>query len=746
MSDIPSANRQLTRVFEYIRELAEIRQPVARTLSGYSPKPEFLDEWPRHPLVRVSHGDSLDIEDDHAGAGIAEPEPIVRVGRPNLTPCPRPPRVLLDWLLTGWDDPTQGAQFIPSKNRPGLLGDTTTIRFSDDEERFFLWEKWKARRDMWAEAERPAVLTRRLYERVHDIWTLMRREGDRTELVVADGILRLSIPGGASGEQHIEHPVLLQRIRVQFQPAAPEFQFWPESDHAELHRPLFSLVPGLDSKTMAGFAEELEAGSVTPLGGQRTTGFLRRLVQGLFVDGEFTETKGEKQLDATIWRDPVVFARPRTAGLATIIESIIEDLGSDSPDIPGGLVQIVGGVDDPAVDSNPPATTGSLAGGSGPRPDPPADIFFSKAANQEQMQIAKRLRKSDSVLVQGPPGTGKTHTIANLIGHFLQEGKTVLVAAHTSKALRVLHKQVDEQLQPLCLSVLGGDAESREQLKRSVQRINDRVAGSNAEDLRRQARNLIARYGELQQRIDDLNGRLRAARYSEIEELVIGGEAIRPADAAKQVRDGEDEHGWLPGPIHLGVLCSLSNSEIRELYTLNGIVPATEERELMSAQPSVADLLVPTDMREYTRERAEALDNAGRHRAEFWDNHAEVDVSVNSLGRLLRQLVGVKSMLADGEPWLREVLFAGWMGNGHRRMWEDLVGTANRLVEDAANTMSRIAERDARLPPGEVAEDVERILAEIVGHLQGGRRLNLITKLAKTRWHKVIADLPHLRA
>ena len=740
MSDILPANRRLTRVFEYIRELAAIRQPVRRTLDGYSPKPEFLDEWPRHPLVRVHHGESLDIDDDHAGAGRTEPEPIIRVGRPDLTRCPRSPRILRDWLLSGWEDPTQDARVIPSKNHPRPFGDTTTIRFSDDKERVSVWNQWRTRREAWAEAERPAVLTRRLYERFLEVWTLMRREGDRMELVVADGMLHCSMPGGASGEAHIEHPVLLQRIRVEFDPGAPEFRFWPEGDHVELHRPLLALVPGLNSEMMATLAQELETEGVIPLGGERTTGFLKRLVQGLRGDGVFSETKGDKQLHPTIWRDPVVFARPRTAGLHTIIASIIEDLSGDSPDIPRGLVQVAGGDDDPPVATNRSPSTGIVGDGHGRVSATDHEILFSKAANQEQLQIARRLQKTDSVLVQGPPGTGKTHTIANLIGHFLEEGKTVLVTAHTSKALRVLRDQVDEKLQPLCLSVLEGDAESREQLKLAVQQIIGRVARSQAEDLRGQARDLRARHSRLQQRIDNLKERLRAARYSEIEELVIGGEGIRPADAAKQVHDGEDAHGWLPGPIHHGVLCSLSNSEIHELYTLNGIVPAVEERELMSTQPSVANLLAPTGLREYARERGDALANADKHKSEFWDDYAESDVSADRFGKLLQELESVKFMLSDEEPWLREVLFAGWMGGGRRRMWDDLVRAANGLVEDAADTMSRIAERDAKLPPGEVAEDVESILAEIVRYLQSGRRLNLVTKLTKSRWHKLIAD------
>ncbi len=42
------------------------------------------------------------------------------------------------------------------------------------------------------------------------------------------------------------------------------------------------------------------------------------------------------------------------------------------------------------------------------------------------------------MLVQGPPGTGKTHTIANLIGHLLAQGKSVLVTSEKPKALLVM--------------------------------------------------------------------------------------------------------------------------------------------------------------------------------------------------------------------------------------------------------------------------------------------------------------------
>src|SRR5207302_10294839 len=93
-------------------------------------------------------------------------------------------------------------------------------------------------------------------------------------------------------------------------------------------------------------------------------------------------------------------------------------------------------------------------------------ILLSKPANAEKLEIARRLAKHPAVLVQGPPGTGKTHTIANLIGHLLAQGKSVLVTSEKPKALRVLKEKVVEPLQPLCVSILEDD--SRKEMERTI--------------------------------------------------------------------------------------------------------------------------------------------------------------------------------------------------------------------------------------------------------------------------------------
>jgi hypothetical protein len=68
---------------------------------------------------------------------------------------------------------------------------------------------------------------------------------------------------------------------------------------------------------------------------------------------------------------------------------------------------------------------------------PQGELYFPKPFNAEQIQIIERFEHTDGVVVQGPSGTGTSHTIANVICHYLAEGKRVLVTSKGESALTV---------------------------------------------------------------------------------------------------------------------------------------------------------------------------------------------------------------------------------------------------------------------------------------------------------------------
>lgn len=117
------------------------------------------------------------------------------------------------------------------------------------------------------------------------------------------------------------------------------------------------------------------------------------------------------------------------------------------------------------------------------------DILLAKAANKEQLMIARRIREAGSVVVQGPPGTGKTHTIANLIGHFLSEGKRILVTSQKTKSLSVLKEKLPQSFRDLCVSRV---SENQKEILDTATRFSERIESLNDRDEQRLIETLMA--------------------------------------------------------------------------------------------------------------------------------------------------------------------------------------------------------------------------------------------------------------
>ena len=138
--------------------------------------------------------------------------------------------------------------------------------------------------------------------------------------------------------------------------------------------------------------------------------------------------------------------------------------------------------------------------------------------------------------MQGPPGTGKTHTIRNLICHLMANGKRVLVVAQKEDPLRVLRDGLPEEIQPLCLAVLGRTTDQLVQLQLAARELSDRAATLDQRrprpaGSRRLTADSRTPSGELRRR---RRGELRAIAENEAATYPIDGRAVlAPARSAR---------------------------------------------------------------------------------------------------------------------------------------------------------------------------------------------------------------------
>src|SRR5712664_731654 len=308
------AREKLTRVFRSLEALNQHRNPAKRQIREQLWS-LWLHDLPEHPSIKrgvsksvSAKSKSADSQNDDGSGGF-----VLKVQRPTLTARPEPPAAIATWLESGWDDPSNEPSVSVSRNESDHGGETRTVDFADEPSRLAALQRWKVAREEWAKYEKPARAAMKIFETLYSLYGRIDREAERVELVLGDGILSWSRPEGS-----IYHPILLQRLQLQFNAAVPEFTL-SEADHpVELYSALFQSMTDVDGRAVGRCREELEQEGFHPLINGATSGFLKRLVVQLSPRGELLEDRAPagEAIDPRIGRDPILFLRARTLGFA----------------------------------------------------------------------------------------------------------------------------------------------------------------------------------------------------------------------------------------------------------------------------------------------------------------------------------------------------------------------------------------------------------------------------------------------
>lgn len=716
---VARAQEKLSQVFQYLRALNEHRNPATRDIDDqlWSLR---LRTIPPHP--------SISVVTRHQQAGDEDTTDVVlRVARPTLTSPPPPPASIRDWLLPSWTNAEKSLEYRQARNETNAHGATVVVSFDASPQRVRDLEQWGRVRDAWALNEQPAIKASKLFAQLYELHGRIEREAERVELVLGDGFL-----SWRHAEGNVFHPLLLQRVQLQFDASIPQFTVTDTGSVPDLYTGLLRGFSDIDGKTLARCRTELAEGGFLPLGGEDTNGFLKRVGNVLSAStvfaGDSAPARGAEP--PQIGRDPVLFLRARNLGFANALEGILADI-PERADLPISLMRIVG--DDVAPPPQQAAADAAVEIWSEPE-----SVLLSKPANPEQIQIAQRLDRYGCVLVQGPPGTGKTHTIANLIGHLLAQGKSVLVTSHTTKALKVLRDQVVPELRPLCVSVLDNDLESRSQLEGAVTAIAGRLASSNAEQLEREAATFEKQRRQLLKELHDARAALLDAQSDEYRDIVFSGQSWAPTDAAKLVAVQRNLHSWVPGPVSRGDPCPLTHGEAIDLYASNAVVTAEQEAELACPLPALNEIVSPQGVEDgLSQLRTLSGPNPG-DRPTLWSSSSGT-VDEAALVSLAARCETAVQVLAADSPWKLQIVRAGTVGPNEAATWQTLLEMIVRVREHAGASRELLLRHS---PEVNVEGDVAAWLGtagEVRAHLESGGSLGAFSLLMRGTWRKLLS-------
>lgn len=716
------------RLFDYVIAYSQIKTPCARSITQ-QPWFQYLGEIPQHETIDFTPPISTDT---------APGWPLIKVGRAKLVAPPPLPDILIDWMDADWksqQDPSPAPQ-----REMKINGEVRIERFGESAERLAAFDEWIPTFRTWSADDQRARAALKLFEKLYEIHGALQRENELWELAIGDGFL-------FHHRSQVDHPILTHTLQLDFDPKIPAFTVTTTLKSPEIYFALLTQL-GLDGRHLNAIQEELEGGQYSPLGAEETTAFLKGLIQR-FGDGVFCESKEVAPTDSpALYRKPALFVRRRDTGFGRALSAISQaiDEGAQPPE---AILKIVG------IDTRPNAANGdgfhrSTAESISPienghSPDEADEqcnwdngsVLFSKESNAEQFEIAHRLRNQKTVLVQGPPGTGKTHTIANLIGALLAEGKTVLVTSQASKPLRVLREKIVPDLQPLCVSVVSGDEAGRRQLESSVNGITARLGADSAERLEAEAAQLAVERQQLLNHIDGLRHEIFRATEAEYRSIRIGSNEVAPSVAARFVREGQGTLDWIPGPLKPLTELTLSVADVTRLYATNGEITDQDIAELQCELPAVADLPTPEDFQALVGETVNLADIDNHPLLKFWQRGDDegLAAALKSLGT--RAAAATSIFTANAEPWTETCILAGIRGESSQRVWRLLASFAQQVRDFSVSLETEAVLKRPQLTSDPI-RDQQRILQEIIESLSLGGGLGRLTLLLKRDWKRMI--------
>ena len=725
MNDIVKS--KIRQLYQFLKAANELRFRPVRVLSE-QPKVVRLADMPDHPSVQLNRPVRTENSQEI-------PDTLLRVRRPHLTKCPAPQASLQNWLLPNWDDPTRQALFATSQNATDDQGKTITVRFEDDSRRVTDYKTWIEQRKAWVEPEMAARKAMSFYEVFYEIHSTLEKDGEELELLVADGHFLWQAVSGNDGPVTVHHPILLKRVELRFDPNIPEFTVHETDREPEIYGSLFVDLQDVAPSAIRSRKTELENAGYHPLGWEDTGAFLKAFIQTVSpLRGEYLDDIPRDGATATprLYRDMALVLRKRLAGIANAIDAIIGDIDQQSV-FPPSLVQITGTVSE--WENGSLGVSGNEMAGELPGNGISEDsILLAKEANNEQLQIIRRLEHTGSVIVQGPPGTGKTHTIGNLIGHLLAQGKSILVTAQTAKALRVVRDKVPEVLQPLAVSVLGSDQDARQQLESSISSITERLTGDTAASLLENARKFEGDRRVLLTHAKQFRHKLREALENEYREIVVGDRGFKPSDAARFVAANREAYGWIPAPVNLGTLISLSEQELVRLYALGGYYSAEEEQDARHSLPELTTLPPERQFQIMASEYQHLTTVDLTPGADRWQSG---DLGSESLEKVAIDLTAEFSDDLQRQSWRPYAIVAGIHGGTEREVWEKLISTIEEAVEANA-CHARVLQHRPCLSDAISVYRQSQIATEICAHIDGGGNLGFLQLATRSEWRQFI--------
>lgn len=682
-----STNDKVINLFKFLKGFSGVGRKAIVNINNQNWVYDLDDLREINEFVEVIYQDTESAEDT---------DYLLKITKPDIfPPCPKPDHSFVNWLKSGWNNYKKVVTLI----------DKSPEKLSDDSERLKKYKSWMDERNKWVSRMRILDKANTFFSTMYHHMIELDRDSETIEMMVGNGFVV------SKSDSTIKHPILLRKVYITFDADRNILYVKDSGENSEIYTVPFQNISDVH---LDKIQHELNENQQHPLDCSGLEKYLTRILHLMSSKSHYEESESRVSFGAdelVAYNKPVIFIRKKLSGVVESIEKIIENI-EETEYIPQFLENIVsGGMNEVPEDTRELTIEERLAETGGEDPQ----ILLSKPANKEQLEIARRIENYPAVLVQGPPGTGKTHTIANLTGNFLAEGKSVLITSYTKKALTVLKDKLDPGIQNLCVAVLD---DTNKDLERSVAGITEYMSSHNSHEMKEKVEKETNNREEIIKELSKTRKKLYDIKYTECNTIDLNGESISPTKAAKFVNENEDTLSYIPGTVKEWVPMPITIEEATHLYSSNGEISVTDEEEMAFDIPDSEELITPEQLQEnyaHIDEINKKIDEIEKR--QFWkldldqsnstvhfttetiefDYNFEENDTENELANYIEQLPSFT-------PWLIRAVVDGAKGDSYASRWKKLIEQLQTtealkvsLVEKNFDNKVEIIDEDAAL-------------------------------------------------
>ncbi|MCK1992170.1 DUF559 domain-containing protein [Peribacillus muralis] len=488
---------------------------------------------------------------------------IFEIHRPNITDKdkqpPKPDKIITDWIDFDFFNENIQTSYRKEKLVTDKEGEEIKESFSDNSDRKFSYLRWVTEWNNWANNLKEKKRVLKLYGEFFDLISRLEKEGESLEFIYGRGLLCWKHPDNKVGT--IRSPLLTSKLELELEADKGIISAKMVDGIKNVEREMFSGIKIPNIQQINQLIRDIESREITT----DLSDFFTHFIHLLDANGKFIKESSTKKTteDPLIYEHSMFSLRSKNVRvLRDDLEQIITGISTGEIVLSDTVTSILGEDSNNSVEKLKIMKKNSVTGFS------ENNLYFPLESNEQQKEIINRIERHHGVTVQGPPGTGKTHTIANLVSHFLSEGKRILITSQKESPLKVLKNKIPKEIRDLCVPVLGGGRESLQEIEQSIRVIGEKLGELDVYRLETEIKRDKEQLHKSKANEAHLKNQLKIYAEKEGTELLYNGEILFKFDIAKKLSESTIDYSWIQDEILLDETFPLSPLDFKELWEL----------------------------------------------------------------------------------------------------------------------------------------------------------------------------------